>query len=95
MKALEARARRLCRELSEAINSSLQPLLLPARLRRPILEAAPEPQRPSLEQALAIAFAANGLVKAKIRTASLDDVNAVLDEMRQGKIVGRVVLKLA
>jgi glutathione S-transferase len=49
----EARARRHCRELSEAINSSLQPLLLPARLRRPILEAAPEAQRPSLEQALA------------------------------------------
>ena len=49
----QRRARRQCRELSEVINSSLQPLLLPARLRRPILEAAPEAQRPSLEQALA------------------------------------------
>ena len=43
----------------------------------------------------AIAFAANGLVKAKIRTAALEDINAVLDEMRKGRIVGRVVLKLA
>jgi propanol-preferring alcohol dehydrogenase len=43
----------------------------------------------------AVAFAANGLVKATIRTAPLEDINAVLDEMRKGKIVGRVVLKLA
>lgn len=44
--------RRRCRELAEAINSSLQPLLLPARLRRPILQAAPTERRPELEQAL-------------------------------------------
>jgi propanol-preferring alcohol dehydrogenase len=43
----------------------------------------------------AIAFAANGLVKAKIRTIALEDINAVLDEMRKGQVVGRVVLKLA
>lgn len=43
----------------------------------------------------AIAFAANGLVKATIRTVELEDINAVLDEMRKGRIVGRVVLKLA
>ncbi|WP_421696254.1 zinc-dependent alcohol dehydrogenase [Aestuariivirga sp.] len=43
----------------------------------------------------AIAFAANGLVKATIRTAPLEEINTVLDDMRQGKIVGRVVLKLA
>jgi propanol-preferring alcohol dehydrogenase len=43
----------------------------------------------------AVAFASNGLVKATIRTAPLEDINAILDEMRQGKIVGRVVLKLA
>lgn len=43
----------------------------------------------------AVAFAANGLVKAKIRTIALEEINATLDEMRQGKIVGRVVLKLA
>lgn len=42
----------------------------------------------------AVAFAANGLVKATIRTAELEQINEVLDEMRQGKIVGRVVLKL-
>jgi len=44
--------RRRCRELAEAINSSLQPLLLPARLRRPVLEAAAADQRPELERAL-------------------------------------------
>jgi propanol-preferring alcohol dehydrogenase len=43
----------------------------------------------------AVAFAANGLVKATIRTEPLENINAVLDEMRQGRIVGRVVLKLA
>jgi propanol-preferring alcohol dehydrogenase len=43
----------------------------------------------------AIAFAANGLVTATIRTAPLSAINAVLDEMRQGRIVGRVVLKIA
>jgi len=43
----------------------------------------------------AVAFAANGLVTAKIRTAKLEEINDVLDEMRKGRIVGRVVLKLA
>ena len=42
----------------------------------------------------AVAFAANGLVKATIRTAPLEDINAILEEMRKGRIVGRVVLKL-
>ncbi|PZF78220.1 alcohol dehydrogenase AdhP [Aestuariivirga litoralis] len=43
----------------------------------------------------AIAFAANGLVKATIRTAELEEINAVFEEMRKGRIVGRVVLKMA
>jgi propanol-preferring alcohol dehydrogenase len=43
----------------------------------------------------AIAFASNGLVKAKIRTIALEEINAVFDEMRKGQVVGRVVLKLA
>jgi len=43
----------------------------------------------------AVAFAANGLVKAKIRTVELEDINAVLDEMRKGRIVGRAVLRMA
>jgi alcohol dehydrogenase, propanol-preferring len=43
----------------------------------------------------AVAFAARGLVKATIRTVALEEINAVLDEMRKGRIVGRVVLKLA
>jgi propanol-preferring alcohol dehydrogenase len=42
----------------------------------------------------AIAFAVNGQVKAKLRTAPLTAINAIFDEMRQGKIVGRVVLDL-
>jgi alcohol dehydrogenase, propanol-preferring len=43
----------------------------------------------------AVDFAARGLVKAKIRTAPLAQINKVLDQMRAGKIVGRVVLKIA
>lgn len=43
----------------------------------------------------AVAFAARGQVSAKIRTVALEEINAVLDEMRRGRIVGRVVLKIA
>ncbi len=43
----------------------------------------------------AVAFAANGLVKATIRTAPLEDINAIFDDMRQGRIIGRVVLNLS
>ncbi len=43
----------------------------------------------------AVAFAANGLVKATIRTAPLADINTILDDMRKGRIVGRVVLSFA
>jgi alcohol dehydrogenase, propanol-preferring len=42
----------------------------------------------------AIAFATNGLVKASIRTIKLDQINDTLDEMRKGKIVGRVVIDM-
>jgi propanol-preferring alcohol dehydrogenase len=43
----------------------------------------------------AVAFATNGLVKAKIKTAPLGQINKIFDQMRAGKIVGRVVLKIA
>ncbi len=42
----------------------------------------------------AVAFAANGLVKATIQTAPLEDINMILDDMRKGKIVGRTVLAI-
>jgi len=43
----------------------------------------------------AIAFATNGLVTAKIERQPLGRVNQVLERMRKGKILGRVVLDLA
>jgi alcohol dehydrogenase, propanol-preferring len=43
----------------------------------------------------AVEFASNGLVAATIRTAPLEDINSIFEDMRKGKIVGRVVLKLA
>jgi propanol-preferring alcohol dehydrogenase len=43
----------------------------------------------------AVEFATSGLVKATIRTAPPEDINAILAEMRRGGIVGRVVLKFA
>jgi propanol-preferring alcohol dehydrogenase len=42
----------------------------------------------------AVAFALRGAVAAEVATAPLDEANAVLDRMRQGRIVGRVVLTL-
>jgi propanol-preferring alcohol dehydrogenase len=43
----------------------------------------------------AVAFALRGEVAAKIETAPLSAANAVLNRMRRGKIVGRVVLTMA
>lgn len=43
----------------------------------------------------ALAFAAEGKVKAAIETTTLDDVNNVLERLRKGKVNGRVVLKIA
>ena len=42
----------------------------------------------------ALAFAAEGKVKASIETAPLDDVNDVLERLRTGKVTGRVVLEI-
>lgn len=43
----------------------------------------------------AIDFAAQGLVTASITKARLPEINSVLEQMRRGQIVGRVVLDLA
>jgi alcohol dehydrogenase, propanol-preferring len=43
----------------------------------------------------AIDFAKRGLVRAKITTAPLEAINTILDDMRRGKIVGRMVLRIA
>jgi alcohol dehydrogenase, propanol-preferring len=40
----------------------------------------------------AIAFAAEGKVKAEVTTAPLSEINAIFDRMKAGKIDGRVVL---
>ena len=42
----------------------------------------------------AIAFAAEGKVRAHVHEARLEDVNRVLSDLRAGKVDGRVVLKL-
>jgi len=43
----------------------------------------------------AIAFAVEGKVKATVHTARLEDINDVFDQMKQGRIDGRVVLEIA
>ncbi len=43
----------------------------------------------------AIAFAANGLVKADIETQPLENINAIFARMKKGEITGRVVLAIA
>jgi propanol-preferring alcohol dehydrogenase len=42
----------------------------------------------------AVAFATNGLVRAKIEKQPLRAVNSIFERMRRGKIVGRVVLDI-
>lgn len=49
--------------------------------------------RQDLDEALA--FAAGGLVKSMVEKQPLAQVNAVLERMRKGEIVGRVVLAIA
>jgi propanol-preferring alcohol dehydrogenase len=43
----------------------------------------------------AIAFAAEGKVRARVQEARLDDINRVLSELKAGRIEGRVVLRVA
>ena len=59
------RERRICRAIAEQINSSMQPLLLPARLRKPIIEAGGQTAATPLEPAL----------QAGIRQHQLDALN--------------------
>jgi alcohol dehydrogenase, propanol-preferring len=42
----------------------------------------------------AIAFAAEGKVRPKIREAKLEDINQVFDDLKAGKVEGRVVLMM-
>jgi len=42
-----------------------------------------------------IQFALEGKVKATVHTTSLENINSVFDEMKAGKIDGRVVMKIA
>jgi alcohol dehydrogenase, propanol-preferring len=43
----------------------------------------------------AIAFAVEGKVKATVHAAKLENINEVLDDLKKGKIDGRVVLEIA
>jgi propanol-preferring alcohol dehydrogenase len=43
----------------------------------------------------AIAFAAEGKVRAHVHTARLDEINRVLSDLRAGRVDGRIVLDLA
>jgi len=48
--------------------------------------------RADLQEALD--FAGEGLVKATIHTDNLDNINQILDDMRAGRIEGRIVMKM-
>ena len=48
--------------------------------------------RADLQEALD--FAGEGLVKATIHTDSLDNINQIFDDMRAGRIEGRIVMKM-
>jgi propanol-preferring alcohol dehydrogenase len=48
--------------------------------------------RADLQEALD--FAGEGLVKATIHTDTLDNINQIFDDMRGGRIEGRIVLTM-
>ena len=48
--------------------------------------------RKDLQETLALA--ARGLVKCSFTSAQMEDINDVFDEMRAGKIDGRIVLEI-
>jgi len=48
-----------------------------------------------LDLAEAVDFAARGLVASHNRMVGLDEINGVFDDMRKGRITGRVVLKVS
>ena len=66
------------------------PIMMSAREMR--IQASAVGTRKDLTEMLAMAAA--GRVRCLTSTRPLEDANAVLDEMRQGKIAGRVVLTL-
>ena len=61
-------------------------------LKRLTLRGTIVGSRKDLQEALA--FAADGKVKVRIQRQPLDEVNAVLDRLRQGDVEGRVVLEM-
>ncbi|MDH4555763.1 zinc-dependent alcohol dehydrogenase [Pseudomonas sp. BN417] len=43
----------------------------------------------------AVDFAASGLVKAQVAMTTLDEINSIFEQIRQGTVMGRKVLKIA
>ncbi|KQT55186.1 MULTISPECIES: alcohol dehydrogenase AdhP [unclassified Aureimonas] len=62
-------------------------------LKRITLRGSIVGTRRDLEEA--IAFAVEGKIKADIETATLEDINHVLDDLKAGRVQGRMVLDLA
>ncbi|MFT4114315.1 alcohol dehydrogenase AdhP [Silvibacterium sp.] len=48
-----------------------------------------------IDLAECLSFAAEGKVKVTYKTAGLEDINSIFDQMRAGKIDGRIVMELA
>jgi len=42
-----------------------------------------------------LSFAAEGKVAATYKTAALEDINSIFDQMKAGKIDGRIVMEIA
>lgn len=43
----------------------------------------------------ALQFAAEGKVKARFETQPLEEINTIISRLKQGKVQGRVVLKMS
>ena len=58
-----------------------------------ILRASYTGKSPNCSGLLQPDFYARGLIRATVTTRELDDINTIFDEMKHGKIDGRVVIR--
>jgi len=86
----------ICRRKGTAVlvglpNASFELPIVEVVLKRVTVRGSIVGTRVDAQEALS--FASRGLVKCDVKTVKLDDINMVIDNLREGKIEGRVVVE--